>query len=227
MSQIDRNKSNLKVKKVTKKKKKQNSISRQRRQKQKFICAGSNIVFGIDNGSTGTVSCIIPYNNYVSFIQTPSRECLDYTKQIQYISRIDYNVFKQWFKNNLKKGNKIYKQQLKPIVILQRPMVNPQRFKQSGHALRAFQATILLLEQLELQYIIIDSKKWQHHFFGKNTSQLDLKKQSLQLGIKIIQQICNNSQQKNEGCEEMKQCIRKHGDADGLLICKYGAQKLI
>lgn len=62
-------------------------------------------------------------------------------------------------------------------------MVNPQRFKQSKSALRAFESTIIVLELLGLNYIIIDSKKWQHHFFGKNTSQIDLKYESKKLGI--------------------------------------------
>ena len=39
---------------------------------------------------------------------------------------------------------------------------------------------------LQLKYLIIDSKKWQHHFFGKDTSQIDLKKESEKLSLNII-----------------------------------------
>ena len=106
---------------------------------------------------------------------------------------------------------------------MQRPMVNPQRFKQSGHALRAFEATIITLQSLGIEYVIIDSKKWQHYFFGKNTLMLDLKSQSLKKGLQILQ----NYNLKGKDKESMSNLIKKHGDADGMLICQFAVEKMI
>lgn len=221
----NRLKSNIPVKKIIKKKTKQNQIIKSKKNKEKENSKNANIVFGLDNGSTGTICCIIPEYNYVDFKLTPNKECLDYPKEIQYINRIDVNELKKWFEKNINNAKKFYKNEIKIIVILQRPMVNPQRFKQSGFALRAFEATLLVLQSLNLNYIIIDSKKWQHYFFGKNTSQIDLKLQSMNLGIKILQNIKTNINQKE--IQQMIEIIKKHGDADGLLISKFGTEKMI
>jgi hypothetical protein len=53
-----------------------------------------------------------------------------------------------------------------------------------------------VLDELQLDYIIIDSKKWQHHFFGKDTSQIDLKKSSMNLSLTILDNIENNNRRK-------------------------------
>lgn len=101
-------------------------------------------------------------------------------------------------------------------------MINADRFKQSNNASRAFEATLIVLEMLKLKdnYIIIDSKKWQHYFFGKNTVLLDLKKESEKKGIEFLDQI-NSKKYKNE-----IDLISNHGDADSLLICKFALEKL-
>lgn len=222
---IDRNKSNLNIKKYKRNKKQTNELVSTRKKEQKQKTNNVKIIFGLDNGTTGTICCMIPEINYIDFIQTPNKESIDYTQKIQYISRIDINKLIEWFRNNIKKVKQFYKNDVKSIVILQRPMVNPQRFKQSGHALRAFEATLITLETLNLNYIIIDSKKWQHYFFGKNTSQIDLKEESKKLGLTILQNNKNNQNEKE--IEVMLECVKRHGDADGLLICKFGTDKLI
>jgi hypothetical protein len=38
---------------------------------------------------------------------------------------------KNWLEKHIKAAKKLYKDEIKIIVILERPMVNPQRFKQS------------------------------------------------------------------------------------------------
>lgn len=79
----------------------------------------------------GTISVMMLDHNYVDFKETPSIECYDYTKEIQKMNRIDFNELLNWFKNHINFAQEIYKDKLKVIVILERPMVNPQRFKQS------------------------------------------------------------------------------------------------
>ena len=106
---------------------------------------------------------------------------------------------------------------------MERPMINSERFKQSKNAARAFEATLIVLEMLGLKdnYIIIDSKKWQHYFFGKNTMDLNLKIESQNEGIRFLNSI--NEKKYLKICE----LIRKHGDADSLLISRYALEKLV
>lgn len=221
---IDRNKSNLKIKQRQKKVKQKLNIIKQRKLKQKNDLTDVKIIFGLDNGSSGTISCIIPEYNYISFQCTPIFQYLDYTKEIQYINRINHFELKKWFENQLKIAKEFYKNEIKAIVILERPMVNPQRFKQSKSALRAYEATLIILELLKLNYIVLDSKQWQHYFFGKNTSQIDLKYESMKLGLLTLEKIYNKDKME---FQEMKKCMIEHGDGDSLLICRYAKEQLI
>lgn len=221
--QFDRTKSNLKVKKYRKERKKINDLKSSKISAQKEKLLDVNMVIGLDNGATGTICTIIPQYKYLDFIQTPSKVSLDYPKEICYINRVDIEKLTEFIKKSIKKAKSFYKQQIKSIVVMQRPMVNPQRFKQSGHALRAFEATIITLQSLGIEYVIIDSKKWQHYFFGKNTLMLDLKAQSLKRGLQILQ----NYNLKGKDKESMSNLIKKHGDADGMLICQFAVEKMI
>lgn len=184
-------------------------------------------------GFHGSIACIIPKIGYVEFRLTPAIQALDYTQEIKYINRIDHVNLKKWFEYQIEIGKKYLTEELKPLVILERPMVNPQRFNSSKIALRAFESTLIVLELLNLDYIIIDSKKWQHYFFGKNTSLIDLKYESQKRGIEVIDsygQLTNKDLEKcinNELITEMKNIMVSHGDGDSLLMCEYAIQELI
>ena len=134
--EIDRRKSNLKIKQRTKKKVLQNEASKNRRNAEKELLKDANVIFGLDNGTTGTISCM--FDKYLDFLETPSIESLDYTQEIQKMNRIDILTLKTWFENNLNLAKKFYKKKIKAIVILERPMVNPQRFKQSRICIKGF-----------------------------------------------------------------------------------------
>lgn len=148
----------------------------------------------------------------LSFMKTPSKVELDYTQDIKYINRIDKNLLKKWFEDNIFATNN---ENRFIIVVLERPMKNPTRFEQSISACRAFEATLIVLEELNLKYIVIDSKQWQHHFFGKNTANIDLKLESMRKGLDVLDK--NFKKQYNE----ISEIIKNHGDADSLLICQY------
>ncbi|WP_413854047.1 hypothetical protein [Candidatus Ruminimicrobium bovinum] len=227
----DRSKSNLNIKKRKSRNKKIKSITSSRRMSNNAKIAGANIIFGLDNGATGTISCIVKYpnNDYDIFFQkTPSYTALDYQQSIQYIARIDWKKLKYWFedilkqvKDNYYKNYNVEEKDLKPLIVLERPMINADRFKQSKNAARAFEATLIVLEMLNLEnnYIIIDSKKWQHYFFGKNTILLDLKKESMKEGIKFLSLFKNKY-------NDLIEIAKNHGDADSLLISRFALEKL-
>ena len=209
---IDRTKSNLHIKEKKKKDSKIAAIKNERKKIRNDLISNANLIFGLDNGSTGTISCINKVDGTISFMKTPSRVELDYTQDIKYINRIDVVELKKWFETNIslmKDDNRFI------IVILERPMKNPTRFEQSISACRAFEATLIVLEELNLKYIVIDSKQWQHYFFGKNTTNIDLKLESMRKGLDVLNK--NFKKQYNE----ISEIIKNHGDADSLLICQY------
>ena len=222
-------KSNLDIKNQKRKRKKVSSLIKKRRVDDLEKVLNSDVIFGLDNGATGTVSCLIPYdknNIKIYFEKTFSHVDLDYQKDINYIARIDWEKLKDWFNKIIKKARTNYirkynKEDIKISVILERPMINADRFKQSKNAARAFESTLMVLEMLELEknYIIIDSKKWQHYFFGKNTVLIDLKEASKNKGIEYLTNL-NEKRYKNE-----LNTIKQHGDADSLLICRWAFEK--
>ena len=222
-------KSNLDIKNQKRKRKKVSSLIKKRRDDDLEKVLNSDVIFGLDNGATGTVSCLIPYNKNdikIYFEKTFNHVDLDYQKDINYIARIDWEKLKDWFNKIIKKARTNYirkynKEDIKISVILERPMINADRFKQSKNAARAFESTLMVLEMLELEknYIIIDSKKWQHYFFGKNTVLIDLKEASKNKGIEYLTNL-NEKRYKNE-----LNTIKQHGDADSLLICRWAFEK--
>ena len=222
-------KSNLDIKNQKKKRKKVSSLIKKRRDDDLEKVLNSDIIFGLDNGATGTISCLIPYDKNdikIYFEKTFNHVDLDYQKDINYIARIDWEKLKDWFNKIIKKAKTNYirkynKEDIKISVILERPMINADRFKQSKNAARAFESTLMVLEMLELEknYIIIDSKKWQHYFFGKNTVLIDLKEASKNKGIEYLTNL-NEKRYKNE-----LNTIKQHGDADSLLICRWAFEK--
>lgn len=222
-------KSNLDVKNQKRKRKKISSLTKKRRDDDLEKVLNSDVIFGLDNGATGTVSCLIPYDKNdikIYFEKTFNHVDLDYQKDINYIARIDWEKLKDWFNKIIKKAKTNYirkynKEDIKISVILERPMINADRFKQSKNAARAFESTLMVLEMLELEknYIIIDSKKWQHYFFGKNTVLIDLKEASKNKGIEYLTNL-NEKRYKNE-----LNTIKQHGDADSLLICRWAFEK--
>ena len=222
-------KSNLDIKNQKRKRRKVSSLIKKRRDDDLEKVLNSDVIFGLDNGATGTVSCLIPYDKNdikIYFEKTFNHVDLDYQKDINYIARIDWEKLKDWFNKIIKKAKTNYirkynKEDIKISIILERPMINADRFKQSKNAARAFESTLMVLEMLELEknYIIIDSKKWQHYFFGKNTVLIDLKEASKNKGIEYLTNL-NEKRYKNE-----LNTIKQHGDADSLLICRWAFEK--
>ena len=109
----DRTRSNLNIKQRKKQTTKKRSLATSRRKANDEKVKGANIIFGLDNGATGTIACIVNYNNNfeIFFEKTPSNLVMDYQQEIQYIARIDWKKLKNWFEKiiNLTKDNYIKK----------------------------------------------------------------------------------------------------------------------
>jgi len=133
----------------------------------------------------------------------PVKNELNYTKSKQWINRIDMDkligIFSQIILNkSLSDGSGMF-------AVIERPMVNPMRFKASVSALRALEATLLSVEQMGMKYRYIDSKEWQKELLPKGLKKEELKEASMQVGKRLFPEID----------------LKKFKDADGLLIAEY------
>jgi hypothetical protein len=157
------------------------------------------IHIGIDNGVSGSIGIINSEGNVVNYLHTPIKKELNYTKTKQWLNRIDGIALSEALANySIEKA----------FVYIERPMVNPGRFRATVSALRALEATLIVIESLRLPYRYIDSKEWQKALLPAGLEREELKKASLQVGQRLFPQIN----------------FKGFTDADGLLIAEHGRQ---
>ena len=157
------------------------------------------IFIGFDNGVTSNGIGAISSSGVAKLYTLPVKKELSYTKEAKHISRIDYSGLLAVARQvTLDFGTDFVK------VGLERPMVNSTRFNASLSAIRALEATLIFLEEVEWPYEYIDSKEWQKMLLPSGLKGSDVLKQaSLDVGKRMFPQLK----------------IKK--DADGLLIAEY------
>jgi hypothetical protein len=153
---------------------------------------------GIDNGVTGSIGIVDEFGNLETFIPMPVFKEQDYTKKKAMVTRIQTGTLCDILSViDLESAR----------VILERPMVNPTRFVATKSALRALEATLVVLERLCMPYQFIDSKVWQKALLPQGCQKEELKKASRDIGTRLF--------------PDAKDIINALGDADGLLIAEY------
>ena len=155
----------------------------------------SKIFAGVDNGVSGTIGFVGDSIEPMIF-HTPIIKEQDYTKCKKIISRLDYSKFMELFDSYNK--NDI-------IVVQERPLINPARFKASISASRCHEAELIMIEVMGIRHMFVDSKEWQKELLPKGCSGEELKKASLDIGNRLFPQFDNI----------------KHPDRDGILIAEY------
>jgi len=164
---------------------------------------------GIDNGITGAVG-IIKYTGDLTHFKMPVKKELNYTKTKAYISRINSNLLETVLYTFLVKNTCTFSLNISnTLVIIERPMVNPMRFKASVSAIRALEATLVIIEKFTLPYQYIDSKEWQRELLPKGLKKEELKKASLDVGNRLF--------------PSLKDTFKE--DADAILIAEYARRK--
>lgn len=156
---------------------------------------------GIDNGVTGSVG-IIDENGFYAWFKTPTISEQSYTKKVQKITRIRTGLLRTKLLDYLKPSRQV-------IILIERPYVNPLGFKATASALRALEATLIVIETLGLPYEYVDSKAWQKALLPAGIKGPDLKKASLDIGKRYF--------------PDMASSFGK--DADGLLIALYNKRR--
>ena len=151
---------------------------------------------GLDNGVTGTIGII--GEDGVQFLKVPVKKEQNYTKKKDNITRIDIDKFMDLLGK--------YKPS-ETFILIERPMVNPQRFKATVSAVRCLEAELVSIEHLKIPFQYCDSKEWQKVLLPKGTD--DTKKASMDIGNRLFPQFKDF----------------KHPDRDGLLIAEYAKRK--
>lgn len=157
------------------------------------------IYIAIDNGVSGSIGKLGEGENH--FSKVPTKVQQDYTKKKANVTRIDFAKMMELLKE-LTEG---YESQ-DIMVGVERPMVNPTRFVATASALRAWESTLIILEELELPYTVIDSKAWQKELLPQGVKgSAELKKASMDVGNRLFPHF---------------QTV-KHPDRDGILMAEY------
>jgi hypothetical protein len=162
------------------------------------------LFIGIDNGVSGSIAILREDGAVKHFSPTPIIRCLNYTKKKQFLNRVDGNKLAEIFIQNVLSRSVCY---------IERPMINPTRWKASVSAIRALEATLIILESLDIPYYYIDSKEWQKELLPKHDKKekdIDLKFMACEVAKRMFPKVFRD---------------KKVKDADGLLIAEYARRK--
>jgi len=157
---------------------------------------------GIDNGVSGSIGVVSSDPDFKPLlVQTPVFSQQNYTKAKANINRIDTKKLKEIllpFSENC-------------FLLIERPMVNPTRFKATTSALRALEASLIIIEELNIPFSYIDSKEWQKALLPSGLKGKELKTASIDIGCRLF--------------PHLSDIIKKQKDADGILIAEYGKRQ--
>lgn len=157
---------------------------------------------GLDNGVTGSIAILD--GDTSAFLETPVFESLGYQKsKVRHINRIDTAKLEELFSKY---------DPMSTRVVIERPMINAMRFQSSISAARSLEATLIVLERLHLGYEYLDSGAWQKALLPAGIKGApNLKKASKDVGIRMFPIHAD--------------IIKKHGDADALLIAEWARRR--
>ena len=134
-------------------------------------------VIAFDNGTSANGIAVLGPDNYVRYEKLPIKNELSYTKEEHHITRIDAPKLEALLVSlNLPKTT---------LAVLERPMINPMRFRASISAVRCLEAELITIEKLGLRLEYVDSKQWQRVLLPGIEGSDELKKASLELGKKL------------------------------------------
>jgi len=158
------------------------------------------IFLGIDNGSSGTLGAITEDGGKTFYVDVPKYKEKTYARSNdKYMTHLDYDQLLALLKKLQKLGDL--------VVSCERPMINPRMFTSSMSGARAHEVMLCALRTLGITlHSTMDSRDWQRPVlgeFGKGES----KEKSVEKGCMLF--------------PEHATFIKKHGDADGILIAYH------
>ena len=177
------------------------------------------IFIGIDNGVTGSIGFLGDRCEFESqYFAIPTKNALNYTKKQAFLRRIDTIALSVLLKRIVNTGS-----QEEVFCMIERPMINPMRWKASMSAMRALEATLIILEHWRIPYEYVDSGEWQSALLPKpapvhkkvsKAKRRELQHQALKsMSLLVAQRLFP------------KFALSGFADADGLLIAEHCRRK--
>lgn len=152
-------------------------------------------IIAADNGVSGSIA-VLDKNGLAKWWPTPVKKDLNYTKKKAWLNRIDTVKLAEILNP--------YRDDVK-ICALERPMINPMRWNASVSAIRALEATLIVIEGLRIPFRYIDSREWQKTMLPAGLKGSDELKAA-------ADSVCHRLFPAVEICK---------GGGDSLLIAKY------
>lgn len=166
------------------------------------------LYIGIDNGTTGSIGITGDGIESV-MIETPIVKEQSYTKAKNEISRIDHVALRKWIVDENMIRHHVIANDI--IAVIERPMINPMRFKASISAARSLESTLCILEDFGIPRMYVDSREWQKMMLPSGIEGKELKTASKDIGFRLF--------------PHLQEIIKKHKDADGLLIAEWARRR--
>lgn len=166
------------------------------------------LFIGIDNGVSGSIGSIHVTESSITTSFTPVDTLTfseqDYVKEKRNLTRVHPHSLLTLIKGLVKQEGS----RDSVRVMLERPMVNPTRFRASVSAIRCLECTVIVIQDImKLPLVYVDSRDWQKVLLPKGASGAELKKYSANIGYRLF--------------PTHRSEIQKVGDADGLLIAEH------
>lgn len=167
---------------------------------------GHRVYIGIDNGTTGTVGWVGD-GIHPTIIESPRIVQQAYTKKSKNVTRIDHVRMSELFRELVGDGDAS-----DVMVVMERPFTNSKFPSAVVSAARTFEVTQVLVEQAHLPHMFVDSRDWQKVMLPTGIKGSDnLKRASKDIGLRLF--------------PDQEKVIRKHKDADALLIAEWARRQ--
>jgi hypothetical protein len=166
------------------------------------------IYLAIDNGISGSVGWVNESGSSSGVFSMPTFSEQDYVQKKQNVTRIDTEVLSQKLKDLVVEALTVSDFNKSSVrLFLERPLVNPMRYRATLSAIRAWEATLIVLRPFKWSYIVVDSRKWQKAMLPTGCKGPELKVASVQVGCRLF--------------PDHADWIKDQGDADSLLIAEF------
>lgn len=158
---------------------------------------------GIDNGTTGSIAILGPDGPFFDLV--PVKEYL-MGKAGKVINRIDHEALHEMLCTRVFDGNAMHPKEV--VAYVERPFTgSAMMVNTTVLSARAHEAVLIVLERLAVGVQTVDSKEWQLPMLGNIKGSPALKHASMLRGVALY--------------PRFMEIIKKHGDADALLMAHH------
>lgn len=164
------------------------------------------IFAAVDNGCTGTIGAVSESGDWSFFMPVPTYRTEDYNRtKVKHTTHVDFDMLAAYLKALMAQGEL--------VLVSERPLKNPRLFNATMSGIRAHEILLAVARSLGVEIArTMDSRDWQVPMCGP-FDKGESKSASVAAGAKLF--------------PEHEASIRKHGDADGLLMAEFHRRRVL